>query len=320
MSVRTVPFNLAHPVWVDDRHFTMEDHVRYTAVPPPGGPAELHALASRLLGGRLDLTRSPWQVWLAEGLPDGRWALISKVHHCMVDGLAGINLLTVLLDLTPRWAPAEPRVWMPDPEPSIGAVLRDGVLDGLKDFRRQATRLFLPAPRDSVATAKAVPAYAARLMGSGAPELNGPTVPARRWSRACARMDEVDRIRRAFGGSVNDVALAAATSGFRDLLAARGALAPGTVVRALVPVSVRSPGERGILANRVSALLCDLPCGEDDPLRRLRIVRDQMDGLKNSGQAAGLDSFVKLRRRGPAASSARRRRATSAAGGTARHR
>ncbi|WP_433229784.1 wax ester/triacylglycerol synthase family O-acyltransferase [Actinomadura formosensis] len=292
--VRTVPFNLAHPVWVDDRNFTMEDHVRYTVVPPPGGPEELHALASRLLGRRLDLTRSPWEVWLVEGLPDGRWALFSKVHHCMVDGLAGIDLLTVLLDVAPGWTPAEPRVWMPDPEPSIGAVLRDGVLDGLKDFRRQATRLFLPALRDSVATAKAVPACAARLMGSGAPELNGPTVPARRWSRAYAGMDEVDRIRRAFGGSVNDVALAAAASGFRDLLAARGTLAPDTVVRALVPVSVRSPDERGILTNRVSALLCDLPCGEDDPLRRLRLVREQMDGLKNSGQVAGVDSFVKL--------------------------
>ncbi|NVI88483.1 wax ester/triacylglycerol synthase family O-acyltransferase [Actinomadura sp. BRA 177] len=292
--VRTVPFNLAHPVWVDDVHFTMEDHVRHTAVAPPGGPAELHDLASRLLGRRLDLTRSPWEVWLVEGLPDGRWALISKVHHCMVDGIAGIDLLAVLLDTDPDWTPADPHAWTPAPEPSTRAVLRDGLADGLKGFAGQATRLFTPVLRDSVATAKAVPAYASRLLNSGTSSLNGPTVVSRRWSRAHAGMDEIDTIRRAFGGSVNDVALAAAASGFRDLLAARGALTSSSVVRTLVPVSVRSTGERGELSNRVSALLCDLPCGEDDPLRRLQSIRDQMDGLKSSGQAAGADSFVRL--------------------------
>ncbi|WP_141576780.1 wax ester/triacylglycerol synthase family O-acyltransferase [Actinomadura sp. WMMA1423] len=292
--VRTVPLRLAHPVWVDDDRFRMADHVRHVEVPPPGGPGELEELASRVLGRRLDLTRSPWEVWLVEGLEGGRWALISKVHHCMVDGLAGIDLLAVLLDAGPGWSPADPRLWTPDPEPSGRAVVRGAVADRMRGLGRQAARLFLPALRDSMAVAGAVPGYAARLSGPGASSLNGPTVPLRRWSRTYAGLDEVTRIRRAFGGSVNDAALAATTSGFRALLAARGELTADSTVRALVPVSVRSPGERGVLANRVSAVLADLPCGVPDPVRRLRLLREQMDGAKSAHQAAGLEAFIQL--------------------------
>ncbi|TDC85842.1 wax ester/triacylglycerol synthase family O-acyltransferase [Actinomadura sp. 7K507] len=292
--VRTVPFHLAHPVWVDDQRFSVGDHVLRTLAAEPGGPEELRHLAGRILSGPLDLTRSPWEVWLVEGLADDRWALISKVHHCMVDGLAGIDLLGALLDTDPDWVPAQPRVWMPEPEPPAWAVLRGGIADRLKGFQRQATRLFLPVVRDSVSVAGAIPGYAARLAGSGMSSLNGPTGPRRRWSRAYAELDEVDRIRRTFGGSVNDVALAATAHGFRDLLDARGILDEKSVVRAMVPVSVRSSDERGVLSNRVSAVPVDLPCGEPDPLRRLQFVRAQMDDLKSRDQAAGLDAFLRL--------------------------
>lgn len=292
--VRTVPFNLAHPVWVDDERFSIGEHILRATASEPGGPEELHELAGRLLAPPLDLTRSPWQVWLVDGLADGRWALICKVHHCMVDGIAGIDLLAVLLDTDPDWTPATPRAWTPKPEPSAMAVLRDGVMDGLKGFGRQAGRLFLPVLRDAFAVAGSVPGYATRLMGSGASALNGPTGPRRRWTRTHAGMDEVDRIRRTFGGSVNDVALAATARGFRDLLEARGLLTGESIVRAMVPVSVRSADERGVPSHRVSAVPVDLPCGEADPLRRLHLVREQMDGLKSRDQAAGLDAFVQL--------------------------
>ncbi|MFI0411742.1 wax ester/triacylglycerol synthase family O-acyltransferase [Actinomadura sp. 3N508] len=292
--VRTVPLHLAHPVWVDDQRFTISDHVLHATAPAPGGPAELHELAGHILGRRLELSRSPWEVWLVDGLEDGRWALIFKVHHCMVDGLAGIDLLAVLLDPEPGWSPADPHAWTPEPEPPAWSLIRDGIADELKGFGRQASQLFLPALRDSAAVAGALPGYAARLWGTGAPRLNGPTGPARRWSRVGVGMDEVDQIRGAFGGSVNDVALAAAASGFRDLLAARGMLMEDSVVRAVVPVSVRPDGERGVLSNRVSAVLVDLPCGEADPLRRFRLVREQMDAWKAGGQAAGPDAFVNL--------------------------
>ncbi|MFG2085877.1 wax ester/triacylglycerol synthase family O-acyltransferase [Spirillospora sp. NPDC048824] len=292
--VRTVPFNLAHPVWVDDQRFAIGDHVRHAAAPEPGGPDELSELAGRILAPPLDLSRSPWEVWLVDGLADGRWAMICKVHHCMVDGLAGIDLMAVLLDTGPAWTPAPPRVWMPEPEPAAMAVVRDGVVDRLRGFGRQATRLFLPVLRDSISVAGAVPGYATRLTGSGTSSLNGPTGPHRRWSRLHAGMDEVDRIRRTFGGSVNDVVLAAAARGFRDLLEARGVLTEESIVRAMVPVSVRSEDERGVPSNRVSAVPVDLPCGEADPLRRLRLIRQQMDSVKSGNQAAGLDAFVRL--------------------------
>ncbi|WP_329092574.1 WS/DGAT domain-containing protein [Actinomadura citrea] len=115
------------------------------------GPDELQELAGRVLGRRLDIACSPWEVWLVEGLEDGRWALISKVHHCTVDGLAGIDLLSVLLDAGPGWSPADPRLWTPAPEPSGRAVVRGAVADRLKGFGRQAARLFLPALRESIA-------------------------------------------------------------------------------------------------------------------------------------------------------------------------
>ncbi|HEU5031420.1 MAG TPA: wax ester/triacylglycerol synthase domain-containing protein [Spirillospora sp.] len=243
--VRTVPLNFAHPVWVGDQHFAIEHHVRHTALPAPGGAHELHEMAARVLGRRLDLTRAPWELWLVDGLEGGRWAAITKVHHCMVEGIAGIDLLTVLLDADETWSPAEP-------------------------------------------------GYALRLAGAGAPTLNGPTVPRRRWCRERSGMDEIDRIRRAHGGSVNDVALAAVSRGFRALPASRGVLTEDSTVRALVPVSVRTPGERGQLSNRVSAALVDLPCGQDDPVRRLQLVREQMDGVKGGGRAAGPDALVRL--------------------------
>jgi WS/DGAT/MGAT family acyltransferase len=272
----------------------MKDHVLHASVPGPGGPEELCDLAGRILERPLDLTRSPWEVWLVEGLAEDRWAMISKVHHCMVDGLAGIDLLAVLLDADPDWTPAPPWIWTPEQEPHAWTVLRDGVADRLKGFRRQASRLFLPALRDSISVAGAVPGYVAQLAGPGTSVLNGPTGARRRWARAYVRLDDVDRIRRAFGGSVNDVVLAAVAHGFRELLSARGVLDEGSTVRAMVPVSVRSPDERGVPSNRVSAVAVELPCAELDPYRRLRRVRAQMDGLKARDLAAGIDAFMRL--------------------------
>ncbi|HEU5023492.1 MAG TPA: wax ester/triacylglycerol synthase family O-acyltransferase [Spirillospora sp.] len=292
--VRTVPLNLAHPLWVDDQRFAIEHHVHHTSLPAPGGARELHEMAARILAWRLDLTRSPWELWLIDGLEGGRWAAICKVHHCMVDGLAGIDLLTVLLDTDPACSPAEPEPWAPEPEPGSGALVRDGVVGALAGYGRQAVRLFYPALRDSATIARSVPFYAARLAGAGTPSLNGPIGPHRRWSRAHAGMDEIERIRRALGGSVNDVVLAAAARGFRDLLAGRGILTAESTVRALVPVSVRPPDERGRLSNRVSAALADLPCGEPDPVRRLERVREQMAGMKKGGRAAAPESFIRL--------------------------
>jgi diacylglycerol O-acyltransferase / wax synthase len=296
--VRTVPFNLARPVWVDDPHFQVLYHVRRTAVPSPGGPGELRNLAGRILAQRLDLSRPLWESWLIEGLDGGRWAIVIKVHHCMVDGVGGSDLMALMFDQATAGTPAEPSPWAPEPEPSTLAMMRDGLRDTVADsIRRTAS---VPALMRRLASQEtgdfvgALPRYVGQLSKGAAPSLNGPTSPHRRWSWVQADLGEIKGVRRALGGTVNDVILAAVAAGFRDLLHSRGVLSAESVVRTMVPVSTRAPGEQGMQTNRVSAVLVSLPCGEPDPVRRLHLVRQQMDFLKGSHQAIGPDALVRV--------------------------
>ena len=296
--VRTVPFNLARPVWADDPHFQVLYHVRRTAVPSPGGPEELRNLAGRILAQRLDLSRPLWESWLIEGLEGGRWAVVIKVHHCMVDGIGGSDLMALMFDQATAEAPAQPPLWPPEPEPSTLAMMRDGLRDTVADSIRRA--MSVPAlarrlgSREIGDFAGGLPRYVRQLSHGAAPSLNGPTSPHRRWSWVQADLDEIKGVRRALGGTVNDVILAAVATGFRDLLRSRGVLSPDSVVRTMVPVSTRAPGEQGIQTNRVSAVLVNLPCGEPDPVRRLHLVRQQMDFVKGSHQAIGPDALVRI--------------------------
>jgi WS/DGAT/MGAT family acyltransferase len=298
--VRRVPLDLGRPVWVDDPHFQLLYHVRHTAVPAPGGAEELRNLAGRVLGQRLDLSRPLWEMWLVEGLEENRWAIISKVHHCMVDGVGGSDLMASLFDLSPRSAPVpEEHVTIPEaePEPSWPSLVLAGVTGTVMEQIRQVARL-PEVTRHSAATARFVrglPAYARRLRaGRGASSLNGPTSPHRRWSWTEADLGAARRVGEAFDGTVNDVVLAAVSRGFRDLLAERGELCPDTVVRTVVPVSVRLPDEEGTLTNRVSAVLVSLPCGQPDPVRRIELIREQTAALKASHQAAGPAAFTRV--------------------------
>lgn len=294
--VRRVPLDLGRPVWVDDPHLQLLYHVRHTAVPAPGGAEELRNLAGRVLAQRLDLSRPLWEMWLVEGLEQGRWAIISKVHHCMVDGVGGSDLMTRLFDLGPGTGlPRGRRTAIPlpaaEPEASRSALVLRGVAGTTLEQVRQLARL----PRVVRSSARAttgrflrdLPAYARRLRaGAGASSLNGPTSPHRRWSWVHADLGEARRVGEVFGGTVNDVVLAAAARGFRDLLSGRDELRPDSVVRAMVPVSIRLPGEES-LTNRVSAVVVSLPCGEPDPVRRLELIRGQSAALKESRQAIG---------------------------------
>jgi diacylglycerol O-acyltransferase / wax synthase len=301
--VVTVPLDLGRPVWVDDPHFEVRYHVRHTAVPAPGGPDELRNLAGRVLAHRLDSSRPLWEMWLVEGLADGRWAIISKVHHCMVDGVAGSDLMTSLFDVSPD-APAGPHraaetpLPEPEPQPSRAAMVAAGICETTAEQLRQITRLpglvRHSARAATVRFVRGLPAYARRVgAGHGASSLNGPTSPHRRWSWAQADLAEVRRVRDLLGGTVNDLVLAAVARGFRDLLAERGELGPDTVVRTMVPVSVRLPDEKGTLTNRVSAVFVTLPCGEPDAVRRLELIRVQSDALKASHQAIGPDVLTR---------------------------
>lgn len=296
--VRTVPLNVARPVWADDRRFRVHHHVRSVAAPAPGGARQFQDLASRILEQRLDLGRPPWEVWLVEGLADRRWALICKVHHCLVDGVGGSDLMTVMFDHSPGQAPAAPPPWTPAPEPSTLSLLVSGIRDTAGEPLRQAAGVAALARRlargEITSFAGGWPRYAARLARAGASSLNGPTSSRRRWLGVHADLDDVRLIRGAFGGTVNDVILTAVTGGFRDLLSARGVLSDASLVRTVVPVSIRAPGEQGLLTNRLSVVLVNLPCGEPDPVRRLHLVREQTQFLKNSHQAIGPDAFIRL--------------------------
>jgi diacylglycerol O-acyltransferase len=301
--VRRVPLDLGRPLWVDDPHFQILYHVRHTAVPSPGGEEQLRNLAGRVLGQRLDLAKPLWELWLVEGLENGRWALISKVHHCMVDGIAGTDLMQLMFDLTPDATHGEPQDWVPQRNPSSLEVVAGAVQDAVTHPLRELTRLpgtegvrgaGRSALRAGRSLAAGVPFAARQLATPTARSLNGPIGPHRRWAWTDAEFDELKGVRTALGGTVNDVVLAAITRGFRDLLERRGSLRQGLVVRSMVPVSVRQADQRGQLDNQISAVFVDLPVGEPDPVARLTSVRRQMDEHKKVLQAVDARSIIAM--------------------------
>ncbi|WP_370950195.1 wax ester/triacylglycerol synthase family O-acyltransferase [Amycolatopsis sp. cg5] len=302
--VKSLPLHVGRPVWVDDDHFQILYHVRHTAVPAPGNDDQLRNLAGRVFAQRLDFAKPLWEMWLVEGLEGGRWALISKVHHCMIDGVAGTDLMQMLLDFRPDATEiGEVTEWKPEPAPStldlVGSGLKDAVTTPVKHLsaipglarRLRSSSELLDVGR---ALAGSLPGTVKRLTTRAATSLNGPIGPHRRWVWAKADLAEIKQIRKVTGGTVNDVILTAISGGFRDLLEKRGELTDGMVVRTMVPVSMRSKDEHNKLNNRVSAVLVNLPVSEADPLKRLAAVRAQMDDLKGSRQAAGADVITGL--------------------------
>jgi WS/DGAT/MGAT family acyltransferase len=297
--VRFVPFALARPVWVDDPHFNLGYHVRRTALPSPGGDDELRTLVGRVMSQNLDRAKPLWEMWVVEGLDEGRWGLISKVHHAMVDGIATTDLMTVLLDKerNPEPPPAEP--WMAEPAPGSARLLADAILERAINPFIATEQLVgaLRAPRQLAAvladTTRGLAGFAGVARRGESSSLNGPLGPHRRWDWARGRLSDAQLVRRAFGGTVNDVVLAAITHGFRELLESRGEPVD-RVLRTLVPVSVRRAGERGTYNNRVSAMFAELPVGIEGPVERLESIRSQMAGLKESKQAVAGETLTSL--------------------------
>jgi diacylglycerol O-acyltransferase / wax synthase len=289
-KVRFVPLALGRPLWVDDPHFNAAYHLRHTALPPPGGDHELRNLTGRVMSQQLDRAKPLWEMWMVEGLGAGRWALLSKVHHCMVDGVSGTDLLTVILDTKRDPTPGPADGWQPRPEPTRLQVLAETVVErALSPYEGMRTvRAATRAPRQLATlaweTAQGLAAMRS-LVRAGESSLNGPIGPHRRWDWARAQLSDVKTVRTALGGTVNDVVLAVITNGFRELLHSRGEPVKERGVRTLVPVSVRSPSERGTYNNRVSAMFATLPVGVADPVERLESIREQMAGLKESKQA-----------------------------------
>jgi diacylglycerol O-acyltransferase len=303
--VRFVPFDLGRPVWVDDPHFAIDYHLRHTALPSPGTEEQLRALVGRVMSQQLDRTKPLWEIWMAEGLEHGRWAMLSKTHHALVDGVSGTDLLAVVMDVSPESAPPVPDNWKPRRAPSGVRLVMDAV-GGLasspyEQFRalRATTRL----PRQAVGHTAEVAKGLTRLAGVVRPTpvstLNGPIGPHRRYAWAATSVDDIKRVRKVQGGTFNDVVLAVITKGFRDLLLSRGE-SVDRVVRTLVPVSVRPRDARGLavgdgtLQNKVSAMFAELPVGIADPLERLASISVQMEGLKESKEAVAGEALTSL--------------------------
>ena len=297
-KVRQVPGGVGRPVWVDDSDFDLGYHVRHSALPPRADAQDLDNLMGRLMSQELDRSRPLWEMWLVEGLPRKRWALISKVHHCMVDGVSGTDLMTAILDATPDAQISPAPAWTPDPEPSDGRLLLDAVTGLVLAPGRLAASVARGASTPSKALRQLTDTFAG--LGSFGRRITAPSVPLsiegaigshRRWAVARCTLAESKAIRQVFGGSVNDVVLTAITAAFRELLVQRGDVVDHATISSLVPVSVRSADDH-THNNQVSLMIAELPVGIADPLERLRAVTAGLAELKRSNQAtAGVAAF-----------------------------
>lgn len=304
-KVAFLPFNVGRPMWVDDEHFDLDFHMRRAALPEPGGYAELADFVQRVHSRPLDRSRSLWEMYLIEGLEEGRVAVYAKTHHAMIDGMAGIDIASVLFDFTQEPRPIEPEPWIPEPEPSTGELLRRWAVDSVTHPFEAATAqasAALSAPRSALDRARVALGSARNLVRSGRAPVSPFEVvvgPSRRCSFADVAVDEAKAIKNALGGKVNDVILTSVAGAIGRLLEARGEIAGDLSLRALVPVSTRDESQSMTFGNRVSMFFVDLPVGPMDPVERLRRITEATRDLKERRQALGAASLIGMTRWAP---------------------
>jgi diacylglycerol O-acyltransferase len=286
------------PLWVDDPSFNLEFHVRHSALPSPGGWEQLQDLTARIFSQALDRSRPLWEMWLIEGLEQDRFAVISKTHHSLIDGISGVDLATVLFDFSPEPPPIghSGRPWKPHSEPDaadlVAVGLRGAVRAGAELVGGAVTALIRPQRTLERAreAAEGIGEIAWAMLNPAPPTpLNVEIGPYRRFVGIAASLDDFKLVKNALGGTVNDVVLAIVTGALRTFLTERGVRTEGLEMRALVPVSVRTEDERHHLGNRIAAMRGPLPVYIADPVQRLRFVRHAMEGLKESKQALGAE-------------------------------
>ncbi|MGA8746850.1 MAG: wax ester/triacylglycerol synthase family O-acyltransferase [Solirubrobacterales bacterium] len=291
------PLEAGRPLWADDVNFNLTYHIRHTALPAPGGEEELRRLAGRVFSQQLDRSKPLWEMWLAQGLERDRFAILTKTHHAMVDGTSGVDIGTVLFDLEPVPEPAPvDDDWVPRPSPSTTELVGRGAVDLAVAPVRLAERAIEAVIHPEAAAKRVVAALegVTEVVGAfadPAPDvpLNQPIGPHRRFVWARSELATFKRIKDALGGTVNDVVLTVVTGALREWLHGRGIRTEGLELRALVPVSIRAEDEHGQLGNRIAAMRGPLPVYVEDPVRRLRIVSEEMEGLKRSKQALGAE-------------------------------
>jgi diacylglycerol O-acyltransferase len=296
------------PLWTDDNDFNLEYHVRHTALPEPGSREQLMNLCARVFSQQLDRSKPLWEMWLMEGLDDGSFALLTKAHHAMIDGIAGVDLATVLFDLGPSPTPIDDNLepWVPEPDPNPIELLGAGV-SGMAKASVSVTAKALTALRtperalhDACVAAEGLGEIAWAGLNPAPPTpLNVAIGPHRRFTGVVSDLADFKTVKNAFGGTVNDVVLAVVAGALRWWLQLHGVRTEGLELRALVPVSVRTQDQRGDPGNRLAAMRGPLPVWVDDPVERLDVVRGAMDDLKGSKQAIGAEVLTSVQNFAP---------------------
>jgi diacylglycerol O-acyltransferase len=301
-KVRFVPFGQGRPVWVDDPHLNLAYHVRHTSLPEPGSEQQLRVLAARIFSEQLDRSKPLWELWLVEGLKGGRFAIVGKTHHAMVDGVSGVDITTVLFDIEkdPAETPMALERWIPEPEPNGAQLLAEALVEraiypreiarGLRWIARGPRR----ALRRVTDAALAAGTFASTGLGAPRSPFNFEVGTHRRFTWVRASLADMKHVKNQLGGTVNDVILASVAGALGRYMRSRGYPTEGLELRAMVPVSVRTAEEQGALGNRVTSMMAPLPIWCEDPTLRLELVRESMGDLKESKQALGASLLTQL--------------------------
>jgi len=297
------------PVWVDDEHFHLDYHVRHIALPHPGSTEQLKDLAGRLMSQQLDRSKPLWELYIVEGLDDGGFALIGKIHHCMIDGVSGIDLMAVLLDFTPEFEISDPKPWTPRSAPN-------GTELAVREMSRSISRIaagVLKVPSEigvwtaswsERARAAGASLSSGWLTQTGKTSLNGPIGGSRSFDWIQLPLADIKRIKNTHGATVNDVMLAIVAGAVREYLIQIGGATDDelteTEFRIMAPVSVRAKDEAGTLGNKVAMWLLELPIAESDPAKRVRFITSETKTLKETDQALGASTLVEVSTGAPA--------------------
>jgi diacylglycerol O-acyltransferase / wax synthase len=298
-----VPLGQGRPRWVDDPHLNLRYHVRSTALPSPGSEQQLKELAGRVFAQQLDRDKPLWEIWMVDGLEGDRFAMLSKTHHALVDGISGVDIMSVLFDTSAE--PAAPtdtgERWLPRPLPSQAQLLGEAIVERatIPGELARSLRAVFRGPRRVAEglrdAAVGVGAMAwAGLNPAPATPYNKPIGPHRRFTWVRANLADIKAIKDELGGTVNDVVLSTIAGALGKHLRRRGQNTDGIELKAMVPVSVRADVERGALGNRVAAMMAPLPVWCQEPVARLDIVREELKGLKSGGQAVGAQVLTDL--------------------------
>ena len=296
------PVPTGRPFWVDDPAFNIEYHVRHSALPEPGSEEQLRNMAARVFSQQLDRTKPLWELWMVQGLTRKRFAFVTKTHHALVDGVSGVDIATVLFDVKPVPEPAEPdHDWVPSPEPSGAELVAKDAVGVLKAPLRVLRR---------VEKAVENPGHTARQVSEAAEALGqvgwnfanpAPKVPLnveigshRRYEWVRSDLAQFKQIKNVFGGTVNDVVLAVVSGALRRWLQNRGVRPEGLELRAQVPVSIRASDAHGHLGNQIAVVRGPVPVYVEDPVKRLELCREGMEGIKQSKQALGAEVITRF--------------------------